>query len=128
MKIVTREKTMRVLCPHGSFASERYLLEQDSMGYTVTKTTIKQGGPYYWHYKHHLESCLCVSGHATVQDCAAGTKHDLGPGDLYALDKNDAHTFTAHDEVVLVCVFSPALTGSEVHQKDGSYKAGGNKK
>ena len=39
------------------------------------------------------------------------------------LDKNDAHYFEAFEEVTLICVFNPPLTGKEVHQEDGSYES-----
>jgi hypothetical protein len=59
---------------------------------------------------------------------ARGFEHDLMLIDLmifgmvYALDKNDAHILRAtRGDLKLVCVFFPALTGSETHRPDGSY-------
>ena len=59
---------------------------------------------------------------------ARGFEHDLMLIDLmifgmvYALDKNDAHILRAtRGDLKLVCVFFPALTGSETHCPDGSY-------
>ena len=43
------------------------------------------------------------------------------PGIVYVLDKYDDHEFKAFTDVVLICVFSPPLKGSETHQPDGSY-------
>jgi L-ectoine synthase len=40
---------------------------------------------------------------------------------VYALDKHDAHIVRARTELRFVCVFTPALTGTETHQPDGSY-------
>jgi L-ectoine synthase len=42
------------------------------------------------------------------------------PGTLYALDQHDAHFLVAspHEDLRLVCVFSPALNGDEVHRLD----------
>ena len=50
-----------------------------------------------------------------------GTKHRLEPGVMYALEQHDAHVLEADPEgdMRLVCVFSPALRGDEVHELDG---------
>ena len=41
---------------------------------------------------------------------------------MYALEQHDAHILEADAEgdMRLVCVFSPALRGDEVHQLDGN--------
>lgn len=111
-----------VKCPKGGFTSNRILLEEDGMGYTVTKTVVNPGA-WDWHYKEHLESCYCVSGHGRLTNAKTGETFEILPGTLYALDKNDAHTFEALVETVLICVFNPPLLGREVHQEDGSYKS-----
>lgn len=110
-----------VNCPHGGFISHRVLLESDGMGYTMTRTVIPPNGPQRWHYKFHLESCYCVSGQGVVTNLATGERHDIEPDVTYVLDKHDDHTFEAFEEVTLICVFNPPLTGREVHAEDGSY-------
>jgi L-ectoine synthase len=43
-------------------------------------------------------------------------------GTVYVIDKNDKHVLRAtRGDLKLVCVFFPALTGSETHRPDGSY-------
>jgi L-ectoine synthase len=125
MKIISIYKlagTRReVHCPHGGFISTRFLLESDGMGFTVTRTFIPKGDPQYWHYKNHLEACLCIKGHGKLQDVKTLKVYDIKPGIMYALDKNDAHFFQALKDTVLICVFNPPLKGREVHGKDGSY-------
>lgn len=111
-----------VHCPKNGFYSLRLLLEQDGMGYTVTRTTIPVGEPQFWHYKNHLESCYCVSGSGILKDLNTGEEHLIQPDTLYVLDKNDPHTFQALSECTLVCVFNPPLKGREVHREDGSYE------
>jgi mannose-6-phosphate isomerase-like protein (cupin superfamily) len=102
--------------------SNRILLEEDGMGYTMTKTVISpDAGKVFQHYKHHLETCYCVSGYATLTDAATGEEFEILPDTTYVLDKNDPHYFEAHEETVLICTFNPPLTGQEVHQEDGSY-------
>jgi len=115
-----KDTAREVKDPRGGFTSERALLESDGMGFAMTRTTIYPIGIQKWHYKKHLEACYCVSGHGTLHD-ENGQEWSISPGTLYALDKHDKHTFTAHTEVVLICVFNPALIGPELHNEDGSY-------
>lgn len=105
--------------------SHRILLKSDGMGYTMTRTVIEPGPRVFQHYKHHLETCLCVSGDAELENAATGEKFRIRPGDCYILDKNDPHYFEAFEETVLICVFNPPLTGGETHQADGSYSVYG---
>src|SRR5699024_8083984 len=104
--------------------SNRILLEEDGMGYTMTKTVVQpSAGKVFQHYKNHLETCYCVSGRATLTNANTGEEFEIGPDVTYVLDKNDPHYFEAHEETVLICTFNPPLTGNEVHQEDGSYAA-----
>lgn len=103
--------------------SNRILLDEDNMGYTLTKTVIEPGKKVFQHYKNHLESCYCVVGNATLTNAITGEEHHIGPDVTYVLDKNDPHWFEAHEQTILICVFNPPLTGREVHQEDGSYAA-----
>lgn len=124
MKIVDAsklEESRVVNCPNGGFTSNRILLKSDGMGYGMTKTVIPAGTKSRWHYKNHLETCYCVSGHATLTDENTGEKHEIKPDVTYVLDKHDPHWFEAHEETVLICAFNPPLEGTEVHQDDGSY-------
>lgn len=102
--------------------SNRILLEDDGMGYTLTKTVIQpSAGKVFQHYRNHLESCYCERGSATLTNAETGEEHHVGPDVTYVLDQHDAHWFEAHEETVLICVFNPPLTGTETHQTDGSY-------
>jgi L-ectoine synthase len=118
--LINTERDVR--CPKGGFNSIRLLLESDGMGYSITRTTIPKCDPQFWHYKNHLESCYCISGHGILEDIETGIKYDIVPDTLYVLDKCDAHKFTAlSEQVILICVFNPPLKGKEVHMEDGSY-------
>ena len=109
----------------GGFFSHRFLLDQDGMGYTITRTVIPAKGPQEWHYPQHLEACYCVSGHGELVDLATGERHTVTPDTVYALDKNDRHTFEAiGGPVTLICVFTPALRGDEAHKDGHDYSAG----
>jgi len=104
--------------------SHRILLADDGMGYTMTKTVIlPDAGKVFQHYKHHLESCYCVSGSAVLTDAETGESFEIGPDTTYVLSKNEPHYFEALEETTLICVFNPPLQGDEVHQEDGSYAA-----
>jgi L-ectoine synthase len=72
-------------------------------------------------YRHHLEACYLIAGEAELTDLATGEQHALRPGSLYALDQHDRHTLRVQTDLRLVCVFSPALTGREVHDADGGF-------
>ncbi len=110
-----------VNCPRGGFKSLRILLDEDGMGYTLTTTIVPAGEPQLWHYKNHLETCLCTAGRGELTNLETGERFAITPGVTYVLDKNDRHTFQAFEETVLVCVFNPPLKGREVHRDDGSY-------
>jgi L-ectoine synthase len=104
----------------GNGLSRRFLLESDGMGYTVTDTIVRAGTKSRLEYERHLEACYCIEGSGEVVDLD-GTSHPIRPGTLYALDRHDAHFLVAspHEDLRLVCVFSPALRGDERHSLDG---------
>jgi ParB-like chromosome segregation protein Spo0J/quercetin dioxygenase-like cupin family protein len=124
MKVINTaelEESRIVNCPNGGFVSNRILLESDGMGYGLTKTVIPPGRVNRWHYKKHLESCYCVAGKGILINEKTQEYFSIYPDVTYVLDNNDPHTFEALEEVTLICVFNPPLTGQEVHQEDGSY-------
>jgi L-ectoine synthase len=104
--------------------SLRLLTRDDGMGFTITSTTLEPGMDAELEYRNHLEACLCVEGRMTIEDLATGTVHALGPGSMYALDAHDRHRVRVLEPTVLVCVFEPALTGTETHDEHGGYAAG----
>lgn len=125
MKIVKiaelKDTSREVKCPNGGFTSNRILLESDGMGYGMTKTVIPPNGKQHWHYTSHFESCYCISGYGILTDIKTGETHEILPDTTYVLNDHDDHYFEAIEEVTLICVFNPPLTGKEVHQEDGSY-------
>lgn len=127
MKVVSesdvRGTAREVPCPKGGFISLRYLLEKDGTGFSFHRTLIPKGPAQRWHYKHHLEACYCVSGRAILRDVSTNKVFWILPGTLYALDKNDKHTFRAIEDTELICIFNPPIKGRETHQADGSYRS-----
>lgn len=104
------------------WSSRRLLLAKDGMGFSMTDTILRDGAALTLEYKHHFEACYCIEGQGEITALADGVTHRLEPFTLYALDKNDRHIVRAiGGDMRLVCVFTPALTGQEVHQADGSY-------
>ncbi|GAA1646812.1 ectoine synthase [Actinoplanes couchii] len=105
----------------GNGVSRRFLLENDRIGYSITDTVVRAGTKSLLEYRNHMESCYCIAGSGEVVDMQ-GNSHPIVPGTLYALDQHDAHYLVAspHEDLRLVCVFTPALRGDEVHDLDGS--------
>ncbi|MCT2581978.1 ectoine synthase [Actinophytocola gossypii] len=103
----------------GNGLSRRFLVADDGVGYTVTDTLVRAGTKSRLEYRNHLEACYCIEGSGEVVELD-GTSHPLTPGTLYALDEHDAHFLVAspHEDLRLVCVFTPALRGDEVHSLD----------
>ena len=105
----------------GVWTSARYLLKDDAVGFTLTQTTLAAGQELEMEYKNHIEANLVIEGEAVLTDRGSGDSWSLGPGSMYALDKNERHHLRAISDLRIVCVFTPALTGQETHDEDGSY-------
>lgn len=105
----------------GVWSSARYLLRDDGVGFTLTQTTCVAGQSIEMQYKNHIEANLVIEGVADVTDLGTGQVFRLTPGSMYTLDKHDRHRLDVISDVRLVCVFTPALTGKETHDEDGSY-------
>lgn len=103
------------------WASRRYLLAEDGVGFTVTETSIKAAVEQLLWYKHHIEANYVIEGDGEVENVATGEVFPLNPGSIYVLDKHEKHRLKSFTAMRLVCIFSPALTGAETHDEDGSY-------
>lgn len=104
----------------GNGRSRRFLIEKDSMGYSLTDTTVAAGTESLLEYKNHKETCYCVEGEGEVE--ANGVVYTIKPGTMYALDHNDKHYLRAKTDLRLICVFTPPLKGHESHNlKDNAY-------
>ena len=105
----------------GHWTSARYLLRDDNVGFTVTQTTVAAGQTLVMEYKNHVEANLIIEGEAILTDLDADKTYSLTAGSMYTLDKHDKHKLEAVTDLKIVCVFSPALVGTETHDEDGSY-------
>ncbi len=103
--------------------SRRLLLARDGMGYSVHDTIIKEGTETHIHYRHHLEAVYLIEGEGEAETVADGKVYPLKTGTIYALNEHDDHYLRANKgtHMRMVCVFSPPLTGEEVHDESGVY-------
>lgn len=117
--------TARDACGPG-WTSLRLLVRSDEMGFSMTETEVLPGAVLRLQYKHHVEACYCIAGAGRVVEPDSGAEHTLRPGVLYAPNAHERHEVHVPENGVplrLICVFSPALEGDEVHGPDGSYPA-----
>jgi L-ectoine synthase len=103
------------------WASRRFLLAEDGVGFTLTETTTEAGAEQNLWYKHHVEANYVIEGQGEVENMATGEVYPLGPGSIYVLDQHEKHRLRSFTQMRLVCVFTPALTGRETHDADGAY-------
>ncbi|TVS15664.1 MAG: ectoine synthase [Gammaproteobacteria bacterium] len=101
--------------------SVRLLLEGDGMGFSFHITTLYAGKETLIWYKNHYEAVYCISGEGEVETTDDGKIWKIEPGTMYALDKNDRHLLRPKTEMVVACVFNPALKGNETHDEEGAY-------
>jgi L-ectoine synthase len=100
--------------------AKRLFLRDDGLGFSLSETTVDGGAQLDVWYKHHEEACLVIEGEAEITERESGAVHRIGPGSAYA-PRHLPHTVRVISPLRLVCVFSPALTGRETHDADGSY-------
>ena len=103
------------------WASRRFLLAEDGVGFTLTETTTEAGAEQILCYKNHVEANYVIEGQGEVENLATGEVYRLGPGSMYVLDQHEKHCLRSFTQMRLVCVFTPALSGREVHDEDGAY-------
>lgn len=104
-----------------TWTSRRLLLKDDQMGFSMHDTLIKAGTETPMWYRNHLEAVYCIAGDGEIETLDDGKRYPIGPGTIYALDKNDRHILRARTELRMICVFNPPITGKETHDADGAY-------
>ena len=93
----------------------------DGVGFTLTDTNLNAGSEALLHYKNHIEANYVIEGTGVLTNLETGQTFDVRPGFMYTLDKHDRHEMTTTSDMRIICVFSPALVGTEKHDADGSY-------
>ena len=101
--------------------AQRHFTRRDGLGFSLSETTVEAGREMNLWYKHHQEACYVIEGRAELTEHETGAVYRIGPGDAYA-PGNDRHAIRVLEPLRLVCVFSPALAGTETHDADGSYE------
>ncbi|MBK1698087.1 ectoine synthase [Rhodovibrio salinarum] len=107
---------------NGNWKSRRFLLKRDGMGFSFHETIIHAGTETYIHYANHLEAVYCVAGNGEIEDLETGKVHKITDGTMYALNGHERHYLRGGTEDMrMVCVFNPPLTGRETHDENGVY-------
>lgn len=104
-----------------TFASRRLLLAKDGTPFSLHDTVLHAGTETLIWYRNHLEAVYCIEGEAEVELLDSGETFRIVPGTLYALDGHERHMLRPITDFRVLCVFTPALTGGEVHDDEGVY-------
>lgn len=104
-----------------TWRSRRLLLASDGRGYSLHDTVLYAGTKTEMEYVNHIESVYCIEGEGTLVDLTNDTIHPLAPGTLYVLDGHERHRVEADTDLRMLCVFTPPVTGLEVHDENGAY-------
>jgi L-ectoine synthase len=105
----------------GAWVSRRMLLKKDGMGFSFHDTKIYKGTETLIWYKKHLEAVYCVKGRGELEVIETGEIFKIEDGTMYALNNHEKHYLRAFEDMRLICVFNPPLTGREIHDSDGVY-------
>ncbi|MDF3340442.1 MULTISPECIES: ectoine synthase [Mycobacteriaceae] len=106
-----------------SWRSKRIILAGDGVGFSFHETTIESGSVNEFHYQHHVEAVWVIEGTGTLTDLETGQQYPLADGTMYLLNNNDRHRVTCDEQLRMLCVFNPPVTGREVHDENGVYPA-----
>ena len=98
------------------------MVAADNRGYAIADTYVRPGTSTAIRFDNHLESCYCIDGEGTVE--VEGTIHSIEPGTLYAPDKGEVHVLASEGGMRLICVFNPALVGTENHKPGATGPSG----
>ena len=102
--------------------SRRLILRRDGMGASVHDTTVKERGGAAHPVQAPLRDELLRRRRGRGGRRRHRKTYPIRPGTLYALDRHDEHILRATSgDLQLVCVFTPALSGTETHGPDGGY-------
>lgn len=108
----------------GNWTSRRLVLADDCAGFSFHETIIRAGTETYIHYDKHVEAVYCVAGNGEIHDLGTDTVHAITNGTMYLLNnkEQDRHYLRGGSEDMrLICVFNPPLTGREIHDENGHY-------
>ncbi|BBX09674.1 ectoine synthase [Mycolicibacterium aichiense] len=101
--------------------SKRIILAGDGVGFSFHETTINSDSVSEFHYRHHVEAVWVVEGSGTLTNHETGEEYPLTPGTMYLLNGHERHRVTCTEQMRMMCVFNPPVTGTEVHDETGTY-------
>jgi L-ectoine synthase len=104
-----------------TFRSRRFLLAKDGLPFSFHDTWLFAGMETNMWYRHHIEVVYCIEGKGVLDNLETGESHVIEPGVMYALDQHDRHRLKAQTDLRMVCIFTPPLTGNEIHDEEGAY-------
>lgn len=104
-----------------TWRSRRLLLARDGQPFSMHDTVLHAGTETTMWYANHVEAVYCVGGEGELVNDETGEVHQLQDGSLYLLDGHEHHRVLARTDMRMVCVFTPPVTGREVHDDDGAY-------
>ncbi|MGI8983089.1 MAG: ectoine synthase [Acidimicrobiales bacterium] len=104
-----------------TFRSRRFLLAGDGTSFSFHDTVLLAGTTTSMWYRHHTEAVYCVEGEGVLTNRETDERHAVRPGTFYCLDRHERHELRADTDLRMMCVFTPPLTGGEVHDDDGVY-------
>lgn len=107
----------------GTWRSKRIILADDSVGFSFHETTIESNSINEYRYEHHVEAVWVIEGAGTLTDLETGKEYTLAPGTMYLLNGHERHRVTCDQQLRMLCVFNPPVTGQEVHDETGAYPA-----
>ena len=108
-----RKTDRLVTAENGNWDSTRLVLANDNAGFSFHITRIFPGTETHIHYKNHYEAVFCYEGEGEVETLADGKIWPIKEHLLRGKEKG----------MTVACVFTPPITGNEVHREDGSYAA-----
>ncbi len=105
----------------GTWRSKRIILAGDGVGFSFHETTIPAGSVNEFHYQYHVEAVWVLEGSGTLTNLETGEQHDLRGGTMYLLNGHERHRIVCDEQLRMLCVFNPPVTGQEVHDETGAY-------
>ena len=105
----------------GTWRSRRLLLASDRVCFSLHDTVLRAGTSTTMHYANHVEAVYAIEGLAKLHDHESGEVHEVRPGPMYLLNGHERHTLVVEEDLRVVCVFNPPVTGREVHDENGVY-------
>ena len=110
---------------NGEAHTLRMLTRDDQVGFSLSDVRLETGACASLWYKHHWEANLVIGGHGGVTDIESGREWPLSFGTMYLVGPKDRHLLRADEDLHILSVFCPPLTGEEEHDADGALALSG---